>query len=936
MKEFFSFLSLFCAVWSMVGQQLSDCKKWDYLIDEQAPLNDKNPASKYFLVHLHSTDTFAGKKVIRRLDPNHQIVFSESAQPGFVPTTNIWKLSNNVVLDSRATEIFVLKTNGSTRALGNTLRTNEAEIIKQRNGLLVVKTNIEIIKNVVLNNSEVVYVGREQMKTKQESVVNDLNPTVNGINSLKKTFPDLKGSGRTVGVKDNQYFADDIDLIGKNVDSPIISEIVDSHATDMSTIIGGLGNSSATSLGVSSESTIFLSDFNEVFPDSQMILDNAQVRIQNHSYGTDIENIYGELAFEYDVLVNQNPEMLHVFSSGNSGTETSDTGMYSGISGFANITGNFKMSKNTLLVGAMNELNQATSFSSKGPAYDGRIKPELVAYSFEGTSNTAALVSGAANLVQEAYENELGEMPKAALLKALLINSADDIGIKGPDFSSGFGSLNAKGAVDLVMSRRFINDVVSTNQTKNFVISVPENANNLKMTLVWTDPAANANDNIALINDLDLKLISPTNEEILPWVLNTTADLNTLQNPATRGIDSLNNVEQIGLEMVSSGDYTIRITGNDLVDDQTFSIVYSWEEANQFSWTYPLENENYPFNGEFIYALRWGHSFSDSTRGSLSVQYNESGEWESLDENVAVASGFYQWTPPEEFNGTARLRMSIGTSEFLSSVFTITKLFNVQVPLNCETVVELNWPKIEAVDEYRIYNLQGRQMEVVGQVRDTLFTFEKTDFATSYFAVAPILNDTNEGIRSPTVNYQNFDENCYFNTVSAELSEDQPAIIISSRLSSLSNIESISVINIGADGTERLIETLSSLTNATISIQDENPTLGQNNYQLRINTITGSTINSAVVSAFFFTEDEPYLLFPNPILDKGVNLYSNKEEEEIIIFELYDLKGRLLFQQEIRSDRDFINMQGLQSGIYLYSIESSTRNYKSGKLLVNN
>ncbi|NER17321.1 S8 family serine peptidase [Spongiivirga citrea] len=935
MKYFFSFVCLFCAIWSSIGQQLSSCKKWDYLADIESASKDKKEPSNYYLIHLHNDEKGADHEVIRRLDKNHHIVFSEIMHSEFTPVNNNWKLSNNFSFNNNSKRIFIIKSKANTRTIANTLRAYNADIIKQQNGRLVVKTNIEVINKAVLNNPDVIYVGNEAIYPKQESVVNDFNTTINGINTLKNAFPELKGSTKTIGVKDNQSRQEDIDLIGKNVDSPIISEIVDDHATDMSTIISGLGNSSATSLGVSSEATIFLSDFNEVFPDSQMILDNAQVRIQNHSYGTEIENFYGELAFEYDNLVAQNPQMLHVFSSGNSGLETSENGAYSGIAGFANITGNFKMSKNTLLVGAMDELNQVTDFSSKGPAYDGRIKPELVGYSFEGTSNTAAMVSGAANLVQEAYENETGSLPAASLIKAVLINAADDIGPQGPDFSSGYGSLNAKKAVDIVKEGSYINDVISSNQTKTFIIDIPESATNLKITLAWTDPAANVNDNMALINDLDLKLTSPTSQETLPWVLNIEANASAIQNPATRGVDALNNIEQIGLETITPGNYTISVIGNTLVSDQAFSLAYSWEETDQFSWTYPLENENYPYNGEFVYALRWAQSFSENTIGILSVQYNNEGVWQPINAEVNIDAGFYQWNPPEDFTGTAQLRMTVGNVDYLSSPFTITKAFNLRVPLNCEGVVELSWPKNDAISNYRIYNLQGRQLEEVAQVADTLFTFQKTAYESPFFAVSPILNETTDGIRSPTINHQNFTENCYFTIAFAELTEDKSAVLLTSELGSLSNIESISVYRILAGGQEQLIETLTDLSSAFITVQDDDPSLGQNNYQFRINTVAGSIINSDILSAFYFTDKEPYLLFPNPIIDKGFNVYSSKEDEEVVILELYDLKGRLLLRQEITSDRDFVDIQSLQSGIYLYNIESSKKNYKSGKLLVN-
>ncbi|QKG51544.1 S8 family serine peptidase [Hymenobacter sp. BRD67] len=130
--------------------------------------------------------------------------------------------------------------------------------------------------------------------------------------------------------------------------------------------------------------------------------------VQNHSYGTGIENYYGLEALGYDQQTRQLPTLLHVFSSGNSGTDASADGLYKGLVAVANLTGQFKMSKNSLAVGATDALGQVAALSSRGPAYDGRIKPELVAYGDAGSSDASALGSGAALLVQQAYRDSQG------------------------------------------------------------------------------------------------------------------------------------------------------------------------------------------------------------------------------------------------------------------------------------------------------------------------------------------------------------------------------------------------------------------------------------------------------------------------------------------------------------------------------------------------
>jgi len=101
-----------------------------------------------------------------------------------------------------------------------------------------------------------------------------------------------------------------------------------------------------------------------------------------------------------------------------------------------------------IAVGAVNLYGTITSFSSYGPTYDGRLKPEMVAlgsgvrcasdgggYTYkDGTSLSAPLISGAAALVLEANPSLRGN-PMA--IRQRLIESADRLG--HPDNRYGYG-----------------------------------------------------------------------------------------------------------------------------------------------------------------------------------------------------------------------------------------------------------------------------------------------------------------------------------------------------------------------------------------------------------------------------------------------------------------------------------------------------------------
>ena len=122
--------------------------------------------------------------------------------------------------------------------------------------------------------------------------------------------------------------------------------------------------------------------------------------------------------------------------------------------------------KNTLIVGTIDINNNITSFSSQGPTDDGRIKPDVCALGFQvftsfstspngyssedGTSFSAPIVTGSINLLRELRSN--AEMPdmKASTIRGLVIHTAEDIGRPGPDYTTGWGRMNAQAAAELI------------------------------------------------------------------------------------------------------------------------------------------------------------------------------------------------------------------------------------------------------------------------------------------------------------------------------------------------------------------------------------------------------------------------------------------------------------------------------------------------------
>jgi hypothetical protein len=237
-------------------------------------------------------------------------------------------------------------------------------------------------------------------------------------------------------------------------------------------------------------------------------------------------------------------------------------------------------SKNVIAVGATDTGRNIANFSSRGPTKDGRVKPDLTARGVStfstlpnnnygrknGTSMAAPVVTGVSALITEQWRNTFGgASPLAATIKALLIAGADDLGLPGPDFTYGFGFTDAQAAVDLIRADNASGSNVRVAQlTQGQSFEVPltiTSAGNLRVVAVWTDPevlnlsdfdtAANA-----LVNDLDLKIVDPNGNAVLPYVLNPNAPT----TPATRGVNSVDNIEEVEIANAPAGSYRAVVT----------------------------------------------------------------------------------------------------------------------------------------------------------------------------------------------------------------------------------------------------------------------------------------------------------------------------------------------------------------------------------------
>ena len=405
---------------------------------------------------------------------------------------------------------------------------------------------------------------------------------------------------------------------------------------------------------------------------------NWGARVQNDSWGGGTAGVYDQQAAYFDDFIFNHPDFAIVVAAGNSGKDLNADGYVD--NGSVNSPGT---AKNVINVGATesertssscnpnsssgysgctynylwgssfpafptgsdvisDNRGQMAAFSSRGPAADGRMRPDVAApgtdiistrssqasetgwgaynsyyESMGGTSMASPLTAGAAALVREFLINhESIANPSAALIKATLINTAVDIpgyrntsyeaGAPIPNNSEGWGRVDVGAATS--PGRKFMDGATLTtgasfDKTYTVATGAP-----FKVTLAWSDYPAAASAGVTLVNDLNLKVTAPDG---------TTTYLGNVFSggwSATGGIaDNRNNVENVYVQNPGAGVWHVQVIGQNIPHNpQPYAVVVSGnfttvEARNKvylplISHNFPLPppgnfNKNTPANG---------------------------------------------------------------------------------------------------------------------------------------------------------------------------------------------------------------------------------------------------------------------------------------------------------------------------------------------------
>ena len=389
------------------------------------------------------------------------------------------------------------------------------------------------------------------------------------------------------GIREEHNDFDQVTIAGGAGISRVYDQTVggSSHGTHVASIAGGNGIGSigfghpAFALRGHAPRSM-LGDYGQFGGDAQLfydaiVLDATQVT--NHSY-VQSYSIYDNNAASIDLIVrgdaiddndNPIPAAPQVWAAGNNGIDSPFN--YGNEEGYYSV---FSSAKNSISVGSVDVWDgRLSSFSSRGPTFDGRIKPDIVAPgSFDsnpviaegllaanvtaanpqgyteksGTSMAAPVVSAAIALMMEQYSSTFGIAPNLlpSTYKAILIHTAKDM-VKtqeyadrefddpdlgdpivfhsGPDYATGFGLINTDHARDKISkSDHWLESTIgNTTQVLRYCFNIPAGTDEMKVVLAWDDEAGvTGNETTAkLVNDLDLVLVDPDGNRVFPWTL---------------------------------------------------------------------------------------------------------------------------------------------------------------------------------------------------------------------------------------------------------------------------------------------------------------------------------------------------------------------------------------------------------------------------------
>lgn len=425
-----------------------------------------------------------------------------------------------------------------------------------------------------------------------------------GVNYVE-LMDGFTGAGVTVEVVDSGLRVSHQDLLGS---SPVLRTLNSNslqHGTSSFGILFGDGTGDPGALGLIPSATALFSSYLYITDrDAHLACLSSEPyrgQLQTNSWGSAVSRRYTAISAEMDHAIFRHGVVV-VQSQSNAGTPDSRPEAWAkNILSVGGVQGRGTLSRDDDAWGGV---------ASTGPAVDGRIKPDLVMFndgiwttdgigdaayrSFTGTSAATPAVSGHFAVMMEMWAAGLfrgdltfgpgglpvdqspttsiswSDRPSVAMSKALMINSArpypfshgaEDLG----RYRQGWGTPDLRRLRDAASRTKVVDEESPLRQGKAWARGylVGPSAPELRITMVYTDPPALPNAAVALINDLDLRVTSPSGRVYLG-----NAGLHDGVWSVEGGSpDRVNTVENVFIESPEAGVWMVEVFARRVLQD---------------------------------------------------------------------------------------------------------------------------------------------------------------------------------------------------------------------------------------------------------------------------------------------------------------------------------------------------------------------------------